>query len=471
MHECWMRRRALPLAALLSFGLMATVARAQDAAALRAQLELAEKADDKASVVEIVRRWTLASPDDPKALRRLVEALLAAGEADRAGTVVDAAAKRPVLASTMDELRGDVAAADRKPAEAYAAWKRALAPPADPARRPIVWRKIAKLGSDTNHFEWTVEALRNLPPGAETKAQLAMALLQRGEFDAAIVEMQAANRLDASAPNVKSNLPRFEALQRQLPAIQPVFARAKANPLDPDALMARATWLTLYGANTAALADAEAAAKIDPGARSARVLRGFLLRKLGRRGEAEGLGVAAIGDEARFLNKLLPVLRATDAAMRVKPDGVTMARRAANLLAASQPVLAAQDANAALKLDPQSGTGALIAGQAASQLGHRAEAMRLAKLATENGPRDAEAWEFLAQLQRRRAELTLAIASFSEAIALDPKDADLWRSREACLRTLGRDTEADRDREAWQRLLPATPAEPKPKVTNAGSSR
>ena len=50
-----------------------------------------------------------------------------------------------------------------------------------------------------------------------------LALLQRGEFDAAMVEMQAANRLDASAPNVKASLPRFETLQRQLPAIQPVL--------------------------------------------------------------------------------------------------------------------------------------------------------------------------------------------------------------------------------------------------------
>ena len=446
-------------------------ARAQspNATTLRAQLDLAEKADDKASVVEIARRWSAASPDDPKALRRLVEVNLATDDPKRALAALEAAAKRPALAPAVVELRGDVAAANGKPAAAYAAWKLALAAPGDAARRTAIWRKIATLGSNRNHFDWTVEALRNLPASAEVKGQLAVALLQRGDFDAALAEMQAANRLDASAPNVKGNLPRFEALQRQLPAIAPVLARLKANPRDVDALGERAAWLALYGASVAALADAEAAAKLDPGALGVLVLRGHLLRKLGRAEEAEALRVAAITDEARFLNRLLPGLRATDATLRTKRDAAAQARRAANLLAANQPLLAFEEATAALKLDPKSGTGALVAGEASSQLGHRAEAMRLAKLATENNPRDPEAWEFLAQLQRRRAELALAVGSFSEAIALSPKDADLLRARETCLRTLGRDAEADRDREAWQRLRPPAPA-PKENQASIGSS-
>lgn len=453
------RNRIFP--ALIGWTVLVGRLPAQNPSALGPQLELAAEAKDKASILELARRAAVAAPDDPRALRQEIDAYLAAGEARRAALRLDAAAQRPPLAPVIEELRGDVAAANGQPEAAYAAWKRAIGSASEPARRSIVWRKIAKLGSDTNHFAWTIEALRNLPPGAEAKAQLAVALLQRGEFEAAVAEMQAANRLDASAPNVKSNLPRFEALQRQLPAIQPVLARVKTAPRDPDALLERATWFALYGANVAALADAEEVAKIDPGSKAALVLRGLLLRKLGRRPQAEALRVAAVPDEARFLNRLLPVLRATDATLRAKPEAAAEARRAANLLAANQPLLAAEAAAAALKLDPKSGIGALIAGQAASQLGHRAEAMRLAKLATEHNPRDAEAWAFLAQLQRRRAELALAIASFSEAITLDPKDGDSLRSREACLRTLGRDTEADRDRDALMRLRPAVTPTPK----------
>lgn len=465
------RIRVFPV--VMAAGLSAGRLSAQNPAPLGPQLELAEKADDKAAVLEIARRAAAAAPDDPKAVRREIEAYLAAGEAQRAATVLDIAAKRPALAPVVDELRGDVAAANAQPDAAYAAWKRAIASASDPTRRPNIWRKIAKLGSETNHFAWTVEALRNLPPGAEAKAQLAVALLQRGDFENSVAEIQAANRIDASAPNVKSNLPRFEALQRQLPAIQPILARLKTNPRDPDALLERATWLALYGANVAALADADEVSKIDPGSKGALLLRGLLLRKLGRTSQAEGLRVAAIGDEARFLNKLLAVLRATDATLRMKPDATAEARRAANLLAANQPLLAAEAAAAALKLDAKSAAGALIAGQAASQLGHRAEAMRLAKLATENNPRDAEAWAFLAQLQRRRAELDLAIASFTKAITLDAKDYDSLRSREACFRTLGRDAEADRDRDAQLRLRPAAASSPKEdqSANLAGTSR
>lgn len=446
------------LPALLALSFLAGRLPAQNSAAPGSQLELAEKADDKAAILEIARRAAAASPDDPKALRREIEAYLAVGETKRAGAQLEVAAKRPALAPPLEELRGDIAAASGQPDAAYAAWKGAIGSDREPARRSILWRKIAKLGSGTNHFAWTVEALRNLPPGADTKAQLAVALLQRGEFDPAIAEMLAANRMDASASNVKSNLPRFEALQRQLPAIQPVLARLKSNPRDPDALLERATWLALYGANVASLSDADEASKIDAESKAALVLRGHLLGKLGRRREAEALRVAAVADEARFLNKLLPVLRATDATLRVKADAPAEARRAANLLAASQPLLAAEAAAVALKLDPKSSTGALIAAQAASQLGHRGEAMRLARLATENDPRNAEAWAFLAQLQRRRAELALAIESFSQAITLDAKDVDSLQSREVSLRTLGRDPEADRDRETLRRLRAAADA-------------
>ncbi len=472
MHKPGLSRRGLKFATLLLAVWLSPGARlaAQDAAGFRSQLELAEKAEDKASVVEIARRWSSATPDDPKPLRRLIDAYLAADEPKRALVALDAVARRPALAATVVELRGDVAAANGKPSMAYAAWKQSLAVPGDTARRPAIWRKIAALGSKTNHFDWTIEALRNLPVSADVKGQLAVALLQRGEFDAAIAEMQAANRLDASAPNVKANLPRFEALQRQLPAIAPVLAKLKANPRDADALAERAAWLALYGANIAALADAEAAAKLDPNAKGVLVLRGFLLRKVGRTEEAEALRVAAITDEARFLNRLLPVLRVTDAAMRAKPDAAAQTRRSANLLAANQPLLAFEEASAVLQLDSKSGSGALVAGQASSQLGHRAEAMRLAKLATENNPRDPEAWEFLGQLQRRRAELALAVGSFSEAIALNPKDADLLRARETCLRTLGRDAEADRDREAWQRLRPPIPSAKGNQASNDSTS-
>jgi len=169
MHKPGMSRRGLKIATALLAVLFFPGARAQspDAASFRAQLELAEKADDKASVVEIARRWSAASPDDAKALRRLIAAYLSADDPKRALVALDAAAKHPALAPTVVELRGDVAAANSKPAAAYAAWKLVLAAPGDAARRIVIWRKIATLGSNTNHFEWTIEALHNVPASAD----------------------------------------------------------------------------------------------------------------------------------------------------------------------------------------------------------------------------------------------------------------------------------------------------------------
>src|SRR5476651_966438 len=114
MHKPGMSRCGLKIATLLLAVLFSPNARAQsqDPATFRAQLELAEKADDKASAVEIVRRWSAASPDDAKVLRRLTEVYLAADDPKRALVALEAAAKRPTLAATVVELRGDVAAAN-----------------------------------------------------------------------------------------------------------------------------------------------------------------------------------------------------------------------------------------------------------------------------------------------------------------------------------------------------------------------
>ncbi len=459
MHS---RSLAVSLVALI-FGVSPLFA--EDAASLRLQLETATKLEDPRSALEILRRLVLAAPNDARALSALVGAYLAENDPDRAAQALESAAKAtpPPALATLEELRGDIAAARNKPDDALAAWKRALAANRSLSTSALFHKKMAGLGESFQRWDIAVDALRKVTiiltgkDSAEPRAKLALALLQTGAFDAAAKEMLAAGKLDASVPLVKSNLPRFEDLQRKLPAITAVAVAGSAKEAGLDARADYAVMLASWDANALALATIESVAKTDPSARSAQVLRAHLLRKFKRFDEANALRVAALPDEVRFYNKLFPVLRTTDTVLRAKREAPALARRAANLLAAGQPLLALEDANTALVLEAKSGPGALIAGQASSQLGRRAEALRLARLAAENSPRDNEAWNFVAQLQRRRTEYAAAVTSFGQAIALNARDVDSLKGREACLRTLGREAEAEADRQAWERLSAPTP--------------
>ncbi len=441
--------------------------------ALRAQLGAASAEQDKPAVLEISRRLSLATPGDAQLLQSVVTGFLAEKDPKRAQASLDAASKSatPPAPGAIAELQGDLALASDHPEEALAAWKRAVTTRGALSYPGTLLDRIAGLGPSHGMWPAAVDALRQrLAAGvkgadlARTKASLGLALLQTGAMEPAVKEMVEAGKADASVDLVKANLPRFEAIQRQLPGIVTVLNKARSAPTDLVAQLDAGRFLSALGANAAALAAAEAAHKLDPRSRGAQTLRAHSLRKLGRSDEADALKVAVIVNEQRYLDRLLPVLESTDATLRNGPDGAALARRAANLLAASQPLLALEDALEALKLDPKSGGGALIAGQASSQLGRRADAVRYGKLAAENAPRDAEAWNFSAQLQRRRTDYAGAVASFSQALTLDAKDIDSLRGREACLRTLGRDAEAERDRELAERLSAPKPAAPAKKT-------
>lgn len=435
---------------------------------LRAQLENATKAEDKASSLELRRRLLASGGADASALRDLVAGMIEAGDVKRAATLLESAGKAAKLPpGAEDELRGDLAAADGRDSEALAAWERALN--ARPAGRiAIIGNKLADVARRSGLSEPAVRALRKVAgavpgaDGAKLRMQLALAELRQGDFEDAVRDGQAASKQSASEAFVKASYPTIEALQKGLPQLGAAVAKAKANP---DAFAGQMELGGLYAANgalSAAQRAAESAQKSFPEAKSALLLRAHCLRAAGQPDEAAKLGVAAIPDGPRFVARLLPALTATDVTLRAGPEANALARRSANLLAAGQPHLAIEAAEAALKLDPKSGIGALIAGQASSQLGRRAEAVRYARLATENAPRDAEAWNFSAQLQRRRTDYRGAVDSFTQALALTPRDVDSLKGREACLRTLGRDAEADRDREAWVQLTTPKPASTPP---------
>lgn len=461
-----------PLFCLLAAATSTAAVWAQD---LRPQLEAARKAEDKASLLELQRRAVAAGSTDANLLRELIGGMIEAGDAKRATTLLDASAKKLPPAAE-EELRGDLAAAQGKDSDALAAWERALGGKPG-ARTAAIADKLAEQAKRSGRPEVAIRTLRKAlaavagSDSARLRMQLALALLRNGDFDDAVKEGLAANKAAASETVVKANFPAIEALQRALPLLGPGLTKARANADAFSGQMEIGMLCAAVGALPAAQRAAEAALKAQPGAIAPVLLRGYALRSFGRPDDAARLRVAPIPDGPRFVSKLLPALTTADVALRNGPEAGALARRAANLLAAGQPVLALEAAEAALKADPKNGIGALIAGQSSSQLGRRADAVRFAKLATELAPNDAEAWNFSAQLQRRRTDYRGAVEAFTQALALAPRDVDSLKGREACLRTLGRDGEAERDREAWVALLTPKPTPAPAKPTPAPNRR
>lgn len=442
---------------------------------LKTQLERARKAEDKSAQIELQRRMVAAGQTDAGLLRDLIAGMIEAGDATRAAAVLDGTGKK-LGPAVEEELRGDIALGQGKESDAMAAWERALA--ARPgARTAAVADKLAEAAKRTGKPEAAIRTLRKVVPGlsgadgGRIRMQLALALLRNGDFEDAVKEGTAASKAAAAETFVKSSFPSIEALQRGLATLTAGLTKAKANPDAFTGQMEVGALCAAAGALPAAQRAADAALKAQPGAVAPTMLKGYALRSFGQPEEAAKLRVAPIPDGPRFVSRLLPALMSADVALRNGPEAGALARRAANLLAAGQPLLALEAAEAALQADPKNGIGALIAGQASSQLGRRADAVRFAKMATELAPRDAEAWNFSAQLQRRRTDFRGAVEAFSQALALAPRDVDSLKGREACLRTLGRDGEADRDREAWVTLTAPKPTPPPAKSTPAPTKR
>lgn len=443
------------------------------------QLVRAQAANDPAAVAELCRRQ-LDSPegttvaDDPRALLTTAfRAYLELADFPRATRTLERLGRTSgTLPAELDDLRGDLARADKRPDDALTAWRAALlARPTDPA--PILG-KVADVLDAAGRWPEAAEAMRAFlkvrPAHAARRARLAVCLLNLGRAEDADREMLAAVRADAADETVKAAAPMFDRLRPQLPALRALETRIKAgrppgaNPTYDvsagvktveSARLDRALLFLANGVNPPALADAAAVAESTGGnPASARLLQAEALRRSDREDEAVRLRVARLpnawfADRARFDR-----LRAADRAPTLTgPEAArTHLVRAAILLEADQPVLALEDAERAVRLRaetvaaaPRSPEAEVVLAAALLRCDRRAEALEVARRATTLDPRNADAWAIRGRLEQEGgADLAAAVDSLSRALAIREEPRWLGR-RETCLRTLGRTAEADRD--------------------------
>lgn len=469
---------------------------------LAEQLARAREKKDQDSVLEICRR-ELEKPgaDVPALLAIICAAQIDLKDFPRANETLDHLSKASPApaAAALAEMRGDLLHAEGKPLdEVLAAWRTAVT--GDPADLPAVEGKIADTLDQAGRWEEAAGAFRavlhHAPGHAARQARLAVCLLNAGHSAEADKEMAAAVKADADDETVIAAAPTFGRLRPQLPALRKLEARiAAGNPPGANstddvsvgantlesASLDRALLLFQAQAYAGAALDAERAfhATEDTSLAARLLLAQALRQSKGASGESEegeetgppeqekravALGVAKTTDAKWFDDTdRFTRLRAADKAPRLNaavPAARAFTVRATIMLAADQPVLALTEARRAHELNE---TGHLrlddpevVLAVAFLRNNQAAEALLAAKRATDFAPKNPDGWAILGRVeQETRADFAGAAEHLSHALSL--REEPLWlRRRETCLRTLGRNAEADRDAQRLGQLSPAS---------------
>jgi tetratricopeptide (TPR) repeat protein len=403
-----------------------------------------------ARALPAARRVLHFASNDNGAWARLAEAEL--GMRDRAAVAQTLAEWRRAVSHTSpkyEEDRGDLALAEGRPTEALAAWQKAVA---GKDRRARVFVKIARLQQAAGHWQESVLAwTRALSSGQTAGALINRAICYRHlhSWEAASADLQMANKMAPRDPLVRQEYARSERLGKFLAEARDLDRQVRELPNDAGLLGDRALLFLRAGDAPLALDDANRAAQLAP-----KAVRPKLLRSIARREIAENS--ATKNEDPIRLEDLTPEFLQTisrlDAELAAEPESAELlANRAWQLNEIGQPRLALDDAQRALKSDPQSAGANTEASYALEKLGREGEAYARIKRATELDPHFSTAWQYRGELEMERAEFTTAIDSLTRALAINRTPAALAR-REECYRKVGLLAKADDDRKAREEI-------------------
>ncbi len=259
--------RALLLPALLvvlgTAGCRRTIGPEEKAARQEVREALQERAFERA--VPLARRVLQFAPNDNGAWARLAQAQF--GIRDLKGlrqTLADWRGAVRKTSAKFDEYRGDLALAENHPAEALAAWTKAVAPK---DRRPRVFTKIARLEQANRRWAEAAAAwTRGMKGHENAKALLNRALCYRHlhSWEAALADVQRAAQLAPDDPLVRQELALHDRLGKYLAEVRDLDRDLTAHPNDHLVLADRALLFLRAGDAALALDDATGAGQLAP---------------------------------------------------------------------------------------------------------------------------------------------------------------------------------------------------------------
>ncbi len=411
---------------------------------MHTQLSKAEKAEDKAAIIELSRRIVALAPNEAGTWETLLQTQFEAQDFDDAVKSLDAwqkAVKQPPAA--IEDFRGDIFAQRKDYPNAERHWLAFLAKKPSAADAVNTYDKLADLCADQARWTDNVAYRTKAISAGDTAARRvfrACTLLRLHEWDAAYADMAKANKMDSTDAQVKQWLPQFERLERFLPEIKALDVRIATSPNDAGLLLDRARLFTLAERPLLALDDCEHAMKLEPASMRARVKRDEDAAKL-----QVSPALARTAGTRHVSEKALQELGDEDASIRQSPGkSEPLAARAKTLRELRQFALALADARAALAIDDKSAAAHFEAAQDLDALDQSKEALIHAVKATELNPNDGAAWYFRGVLEAKRADFPAAIESQTRSLKLG-ETLDALRARENCERRIGQIDKAAAD--------------------------
>ena len=430
-----------------------------DLSQLRGQLAAAEKADDKAAVIELGRRLVATVPKENGIWEKIARAQLDTKDFERCAQTLDAWEKvvKPAPA-VIEEFRGDLAANNKNYESAERHWLAFLTRKPSRADAAAMYDKLADMCADQarwiDHEKYQGKAVAAEDSAARRVAH-ATALLRLHQWDAALAEMAKANKIKSTDAQVKEWLPQFERLEGFLVRIKTLDAQLGKSPDDVDLLLARARLFTLAERPLLALDDCERAMKLRPESMRALIQTGEALLDVKRDNDAAKLQVSSQLKRERdnhVSEQKLQELANEDAQIAQDPkQDAPLAARAKTLRELKQFVLALADAKAALVLDDKLAAAHFEAAHDLDELEQKKEALTHALAATDLDPNDWAKWCFRGMLEKERADLPAAIESLTRSLKVQETLLALTE-REHCERRIGEIDKADADLKRIQEL-------------------
>jgi tetratricopeptide (TPR) repeat protein len=436
-----------------------SLAAPDDLTRLRADLAAAEKAEEKAAIVEIARRLLSLTPNDDAIWDRIASNQYALEDFDRMEQTLDAWAKeRRKLPPAIQDFRGDLASQRKHYDEAEGHWLAFLRSNPSGADAAIIYDKLADVSAEqtrsVDEEKYCAKAIAAHDSAARRVAH-ANALLRLHRWDAAESEIARANQIDSADSAVEEWLPQHERLRQFLPQIKAADQQLAQSPTDLTTLLDQARLFTIAGHPALALDNSERALKLEPAATRARIQAGEALLDLKRADDAAKLHVSAQLARAKDTHVTEEALRAlsdSDARIIQNPETASaLTARASTLRELKQYVLALVDAQAALKAEEGSAAAHAEAARSLNELDRSKEALAEIRRASELAPNNPAIWSTRGTIEAGRADFTAAIESLSRSLRLDESLAVL-QEREKYERRAGQIASADGDAQRIREL-------------------
>jgi tetratricopeptide (TPR) repeat protein len=414
---------------------------------LRADLRHTLRTRDFAAATSLARRVVRLAPADDGAWARLAQAQLGAEDLTGAKQTLEewaGAIRQP--SAKLAEDRGDIAFAEDDRMEALRNWNMAAAGRGKTTR---AIEKVARLYQEDAAWEKSAAAWTraiHIRDNASARANRALCFHRLRNWDAALADVHRARELAPDEAQVRKATALFDRLAKFLPEVRDLDRELAAMPRDATLLADRALLFLRAEDPDLALDDARAAATLAPAAARPKLFQALALSALRREGEARKLQVRTPVPPDALSPQFLETISRLDAEISAEPQSAELrVTRAWQLNEISQPALALQDAEEALRLDPKSAGAYAESGYSLAQLERGLEAFERVKKATELDANFSTAWQYRGELEMRRSDFLSAIEAFTRALAIN-QTAGALEKREECYRRVGLLAKAAEDR-------------------------